>query len=204
MPLVKLTATGVEPIETVWTRLQADDPVPEAGAILVPLARWIEAREALRARTDAVGVWIAAGERVEELASDLTGDLVTLPVVALDFPAFSDGRAYSSARLLRERFGYTGEVRAIGDVLLDQLHHMVRTGFDALDVRAPASGTELTVGDIAAALTRYSLVYQVAHDPRPPVSALRRRLAARAPAGRDTSIAPAGSDASIAPAGGAL
>lgn len=174
MPLVKLTATGIEPVEAVWTRLGAEDAVPATGAVLVPLARWQADKDSLLARADAVGVWLAAGET----ADSLSGDLDRLTVVALDFPAFSDGRAYSTARLLRDRFGYRGELRAIGDVLLDQLIQMVRTGFDALDVKAPVSGAPVTVETIQAALSRYSLVYQVAHDARPPVSALRRRLAA--------------------------
>lgn len=111
----------------------ADIAVP-AGPVLVPLAVWQARREELlpRARTGEVGVWLAAGEDVAGLADDLA----VLAVIALHFPKFTDGRSYSAAALLRNRYGYAGELRAIGEVLRDQFNYMTRCGFDALQPRA--------------------------------------------------------------------
>ena len=93
---------------------------------LVPLALWRADREALRGRAD-VGVWLAPADDAAALADDVAN----LPVIAVDFPSFVDGRGYSTARLLRERYGYRGELRAIGDVQRDQLSYLVQVGFDA-------------------------------------------------------------------------
>jgi uncharacterized protein (DUF934 family) len=105
-------------------------PLP-AGRIVVPLAFWTEHHADLAPRGD-VGVWIAPDDDPAQLAPWLAG----LPLVAVDFPKFTDGRGYSSAFLLRSRLGYTGELRAIGDVLPDQLFYMWRVGFNAFAVRA--------------------------------------------------------------------
>jgi uncharacterized protein (DUF934 family) len=92
----------------------------------VPLALWRAARAALAPRAD-VGVWLAPADDPAELA----GDVDALRLVAIDFPQFTDGRGYSSARLLRERYGYRHELRAIGEVLRDQLFALSEVGFDA-------------------------------------------------------------------------
>ncbi|MGH8629961.1 MAG: DUF934 domain-containing protein [Burkholderiales bacterium] len=102
-----------------------------AGHVLVPLAVWLERHAELNARGE-VGVWLAAGDDPEHVAPWLA----QLPLVAVDFPKFTDGRGYSVAYLLRSRYGYRGELRAIGDVLPDQLFFMRRVGFDAFAVRA--------------------------------------------------------------------
>lgn len=111
----------------------ADIAVP-AGRVLVPLAVWQARREALlaRARSGEVGVWLAAGEDAAALADHLQD----LQVIGLHFPKFTDGRSYSAATLLRKRYGYQGELRAIGEVLRDQFNYMTRCGFDALQPRA--------------------------------------------------------------------
>jgi len=113
-----------------WQRVEGDDPIPAAGPVCVELGRWKSEREVLLARGTPVGVLLRAGEAPEEIA----GDLDRLALVALDFPSFGDGRAYSSARVLREHHGFAGEIRAVGDVLLEQLHLMDRSGFDAFEV----------------------------------------------------------------------
>ncbi|MEJ0067145.1 MAG: DUF934 domain-containing protein [Caulobacteraceae bacterium] len=100
------------------------------------------------------------GDAVEDLAYDLH----RLPVIALSIPKYRDGRAYSAARLLRERYGYTGEIRAVGEVLREQAFQMVRCGFDAFE---PADGS--TPEQWAAAAHRYRHVYQRAADDRVPV-----------------------------------
>jgi len=100
------------------------------GRVIVPLATWLAQQAALIARDD-VGVWLAGTDDPGELAPWLP----VLSLVAVDFPKFTDGRGYSIAYLLRARFGYRGQLRAIGDVLPDQLFFMKRVGFDAFAVR---------------------------------------------------------------------
>ena len=122
-------------IDETWQQLAKDvtlDVIPNCGDIIVPLALWREHAHALKARDGGLGVWLEAGDEVEEIADDLTH----FQVIALEFPAFTDGRHSSSAYLLRTRYGYTGEVRAIGDVLRDQLFALRRVGFDAFALRA--------------------------------------------------------------------
>ena len=102
-----------------------------SGRVIVPLAIWLEQQTGLAARGD-VGVWLAGTDDPAVLAPWIP----LLPLIAIDFPKFTDGRGYSIAYLLRSRFSYRGELRAIGDVLPDQLFYMKRVGFDALAVRA--------------------------------------------------------------------
>src|SRR5687768_6259847 len=109
-------------VDDSWTVLRdatslAD--IPANGAVVVPLGLWLAHRDALLARGD-VGVWLAP----KDDPADLVPDLPALSVVAVDFPKFGDGRGYSIARLLRDRYGYRAELRAIGDVLRDQLYAM--------------------------------------------------------------------------------
>jgi uncharacterized protein (DUF934 family) len=113
-------------------RPAADEPVVlPAGRVIVPLATWLDRQAGLAARGD-IAVWLAGTDDPAKLAPSLP----SLPLIAIDFPKFSDGRGYSIAYLLRSRYGYRGELRAIGDVLPDQLFYMKRVGFDALAVRA--------------------------------------------------------------------
>ena len=90
-------------------------------------------------------------------------------LVALDFPKFRDGRAYSYARLLRERYGFRGELRAVGEVLLEQLFFMLRTGFDAFEIQGPDPS-----GAYRTALADFSVWYQPTGDGRPTAIQLRR------------------------------
>ncbi len=119
-------------VDDTWTLLRdaaGIDAVPTAN-VIVPLSAWLTADQALLARDD-VGVWLAPADDPAQLA----GDVRNLPVIAIDFPKFADGRGYSTARLLRERFGFTGELRAIGDIQRDQLYYLSQVGFDAFVVR---------------------------------------------------------------------
>jgi uncharacterized protein (DUF934 family) len=114
-------------------RTGAGNAQPEefpAGRIVVPLALWLERHAELAARGD-VGVWLAAGDDPAQLAPWIG----QLPLMAVDFPKFTDGRGYTTAYLLRARYGYRGELRAIGDVLPDQLFFLRRVGFDAFALR---------------------------------------------------------------------
>ena len=106
-------------------------PVPQAGDVIVPLTFWLEQREVLRSRAGRLGVWLDSHEEPAAIA----GDLDRFALVAVNFPAFGDGRGYSIARLLRERYGYQGELRAIGEVVRDHLFFMASCGFDAFLLR---------------------------------------------------------------------
>ena len=114
-------------IDDAWQVLRE---IPEGGLpdgkIIVPLNYWLEHRDALRARGD-VGVWLASDQPPVPLADDLA----QLPVIAIDFPLFTDGRGFSYGRTLREQFKFKGEVRAIGQFIRDQLYYLSRCGFDA-------------------------------------------------------------------------
>jgi len=148
-------------VDNQWQRLEADaleNGVPAQGKIIVPLAYWQENRDTLIARGD-VAVWLAPGEEPK----DLEDDLASLPLVAIHFPAFKDGRGYSYARELRTRYNFEGEVRATGDVLRDQLFYMTRCGFNAFEVRADRSIEEALQG-----LKDFSVTYQAdVNEPRP-------------------------------------
>ena len=135
----------------------ADDQAVPPGDVIISLTRFQAEGEALLGEGRAVGVRLESHEEVEALAYDLP----QLAVVALAFPKFGDGRAFSYARLLRERFGYGGEIRAVGDVSRELAGQMVRCGFDAFE---PADGS--TVEDWRKASQRFRHVYQRASDGR--------------------------------------
>ena len=155
-----------------WTVLRLDEGEDAAavaiapGKLVVPLAVW-QAQKALLAGRGQLGVWIAAGERPEVLA----GEFHEFDLVAVDFPVFSDGRGYSIAYNLRMRLGWQGELRAIGDVLRDQLFSMQRVGFDAFATRKDRS-----IHDALLGLAVFSETYQASVDN--PVPLWRRRMAA--------------------------
>jgi len=148
-------------------RIVGDDPwhllrealgeLPDARLIL-PLARWLEDQGEAGAAAGH-GVWLAPEDEVEALLPWLG----VLPLIAVDFPSFRDGRGYSQAYLLRARLGWRGELRAVGDVLRDQLSHMRHCGFDAFAVRADKS-----VEDALKGLAGVSVLYgRSAIEPRP-------------------------------------
>ncbi len=116
--------------ENVWTLLADDAPAPAEGAVVVSLKRWLAEGEALAARASPVGVAVdASADAQAHLA-----ELARRPLVALAFAKFADGRAFSYARLLRDRYGFGGELRAIGDVLIDEIPLMLRCGFNSFEV----------------------------------------------------------------------
>jgi uncharacterized protein (DUF934 family) len=149
--------------------LVADDaPLPDDGAILISAKRFLEDPEAIARRLGKTGVVWPNNRDVD----DLVPYLDRLAVVALVFPTFRDGRAYSQARLLRERFLYRGELRATGQVLRDQFVFMLRAGFDAFEVKKLADAEVF-----AQTTSRYSVFYQPTGDGR--VTALNRRMQLR-------------------------
>ncbi|MBL4832337.1 MAG: DUF934 domain-containing protein [Pseudomonas sp.] len=154
-------------VKETWHLLPADttlEGLSNSDDLIVPLDLWLEHSHALKARDGGLGVWLNSDEEVEAIADDLEH----FQVVALNFPVFSDGRSYSNARLLRDRYGYKGEVRAIGDVLRDQLFLMKRCGFDAYVIREDRNAEEAL-----QSLKDFSEVYQAATDQPQPL--FRRR-----------------------------
>lgn len=149
-----------------WNLLPAEtslDDALKASQPIVPCTLWQAHKEELRT-IDRLGIWLDSHEVVEDIAADLPA----FSLIALNFPVFTDGRSFSNARLLRERYGYAGEVRAIGDVLRDQLLPMLRCGFDAFALRSDRDPQ-----DALLALDEFSVQYQAAWDN--PLPLFRRR-----------------------------
>ena len=142
-----------------WIRARETPGATPAGAsVIVPLAAWREAGAAWRKRSRRVGVLLSPADDPETIA----GDLPELSLVAVEFPAFTDGRGYSIARLLRERHGWRGELRAVGDVLRDQLFYLARVRFDTFELR---DGVDADAA--VAAFRDFSERYQAAADAGP-------------------------------------
>lgn len=158
-----------------WNVLKlADGETPEAvtvptGRQIVPLQVWLTQKTLLSTRSD-IGVWLASDERPEQLKDDAQ----LLPVIAVDFPSFADGRGYSIAYNLRARLGFEGELRAIGDVLRDQLFYMARVGFNAFATRE-----DRAIEDALKGLTDFSDVYQTSWDQKLPLFRRATRPAAQ-------------------------
>ncbi|MCQ9374468.1 DUF934 domain-containing protein [Methyloversatilis sp. XJ19-13] len=143
-----------------------------AGKVLLPLSVWLRRRDELATRADdgEIGVWLDSHEEPAELAESLGGNLNRLPLIGVNFPKFIDGRGYSIAFILRTRFGYRNQLRALGDVLRDQMFFFHRCGFDAYLLRADQQA-ERCIG----ALKDFTTPYQTSTDGQPPV--FRRRAA---------------------------
>ena len=157
-------------VDDAWQLLKlSEEQTPEAIALpdaptLLPLAVWLAHKDEILARKQPVGIWLESNEGPESIANDLKH----FTIIGVNFPKFADGRGYSTARLLRERFAYSGEIRALGDVLRDQLFLLKRCGFDAFAIRQDK--------DIEAALAgfkAFSESYQAAADQPQPL--FRRR-----------------------------
>ena len=161
MPLVE----NGQIVQDRYHYLGDDEPIPERVPVIVPARRFLADSDGLIRRDGSLGVLWPNDRRIAELAP-LLGHLA---LVALQFPKFRDGRAYSQARLLRESYGFRGTLRATGDVLRDQFHFLIRAGFDSFEVKKAADASAF-----AQAASRYSVVYQPSADGRVP--ALRRRV----------------------------
>ena len=164
MPLVK----GGKITDDVFVHVADGAALPDDGAILVPAARLLENPASVLDRKDKIGVIWPNNRDVD----DLVPYLDRLAVVALVFPIFRDGRAYSQARLLRERFSFRGELRATGQVLRDQFVFMLRAGFDSFEVKKQSDAEAF-----AQTVKRYSVFYQPTGDGR--LTALHRRMQLR-------------------------
>ena len=157
-------------VDDAWQLLKlSEEQTPEAIALpdaptLLPLAVWLAHKDEILARKQPVGIWLESNEGTESIANDLKH----FTIIGVNFPKFADGRGYSTARLLRERFAYSGEIRALGDVLRDQLFLLKRCGFDAFAVRQ-----DKDIEAALAGLTAFSESYQTAVDQPQPL--FRRR-----------------------------
>jgi uncharacterized protein (DUF934 family) len=149
-------------VEDKWAFLEDDAPVPPEGAVVAPLKRWLAEREALGSRADPVGVAVEAGADAQAHLPDLA----ERPLVALAFDKFADGRSFSYARLLRDRYGFRGELRAIGDVLIDEIPLMLRCGFDSFDVTNAPTLRALEAGHLPGSPLHYqpASAHEEAHE----------------------------------------
>jgi len=164
MPLVKNGTIATDP----FVHVPDGAELPGDGAVLISTARFLDDPETLLRRAGRLGVIWPNNRDVDELVPYLD----RLAVVALVFPSFRDGRAYSQARLLRERFAYRGELRAAGQVLRDQFVFMLRAGFDAFEVKKDAD-----VAVFSSEIARHTVFYQPTGDGR--LTALHRRMQLR-------------------------
>ncbi len=154
-------------IQDSWRLLEQGSigALPYSGDVIVPLDLWTRERDTLSFRLGRIGVWLKADADPAAIAPDLA----RFEVIAVRFASFTDGRGYSLARLLRERHGYRGELRAIGDVLRDQLYYLSRCGFDAFALRADQNPEQAL-----SAFDDFSEAYQASVERPEPL--FRRRL----------------------------
>lgn len=166
----KLIDTSALVLDNPW-QLQARDATLDsvlgstASHLLVNVALWLEAKEALLASGKQLALWLDSDQPLTLLARD---DLPLVALVALNFPGFMDGRSYSKAVTLRRQYGYTGEIRAIGDVLRDQLFYLKRCGFSTFDLK-----DSVKLEDAQRAFADFSTNYQSTVEE--PLPLFRRR-----------------------------
>lgn len=157
-------ATATEPATaTEGAALSPESVAIPAGKVLVPVQVWKLQRTQLLARLNSqhdIGVWFASDEQAKHLGEDIA----LFSVIGIDFPKFADGRGYSTAYNLRTRFGFKGQLRALGDVLRDQLFFMQRVGFNAFEVRA-----DKNIHDALKSLSDFSSPYQTSVDKKNPL-----------------------------------
>jgi uncharacterized protein (DUF934 family) len=149
--------------EDAYARVADDAALPD-GAVIVSLARFQKDRDALLARNTPVGVKLQSSDNPELLGADIHH----FSLIALEFPKFRDGRAFSWARMLRTRLRFTGEIRAVGDFLYDQVNYQHRVGFDAWEVP-----DHFTIEMFNRALSEMTNVYQPSADGKKTIRQLR-------------------------------
>ena len=153
-------------IEDNWTRLDtvvAEQPIPD-GDLIVPFSFWMQHADTLASRKGNTAVCLNGEDKIQDIANHIG----KFNLIALDFPAFKDGRCYTHARLLRDRYGFKGDLRAVGDVLRDQLFYMKRCGFSSFFIRK-----DKDIEDALKAFKDFTIKYQTAADGALPVYKLR-------------------------------
>ena len=156
-------------VDNIWTLMakpETDVASVEvaAGNIIVPLSVWLAQKNQLQSRND-IGVWLDSDETAEQIGDDAK----KLPLIAVNFPLFMDGRAFSTAKLLRERYGFTGELRAIGNLIRDQLCYLRRCGVNAFAFSNP----DIKLEEAVKSLNDFNEYYQASVDQ--PLPLFRRR-----------------------------
>ena len=152
-------------IEDIWTLAEDNlESLPSTGNVLLSTSQWQQFAGELDQQQVPVGVWLEGNEEIPEFIESL----LKLPVIAIKFPKFVDGRGYSLARLLRERYHYSGELRAIGDIIRDQLYLLKHSGFNAFQL-----SQDIDLEQAAASLTDFSENYQTTNAQ--PIPLFRRR-----------------------------
>ena len=141
--------------EDNWRNLDDEDAISVEESIIVSLKRWQESKDDFSGRNGQLGIRLESNQKPEEISADID----RFDLIALNFPALPDGRAFSYARILRERYGFKGELRATGKVIQDQLFFMHRCGFDAFEL---SEGEDIEKS--IAALSSFSVAYQPAAD----------------------------------------
>jgi len=159
---MSIIKNGVVATDT-WEHLTDDDNIQE-GNIIVSLDRWENEKDMLSKRSGALGIRLEPDQHPESIKDDLH----EFALIAICFPTFMDGRGYSYAKILRDRYGYEGDLRAVGDVLRDQIFYMQRCGFDSYE-----SHSHQDIHDIVKGLQDFSETYQVSADEKQPL--YRRR-----------------------------
>ncbi len=127
-----------------WITIHEGEEISPAGHVIAPLSWWQAERQAFAESHVPIGIRVEPGATIDDFITDLP----RFALIALVIPKFQDGRAYSTARLLRERHGFKGELRAIGEVLIDQIQPMLRCGFDAFEISDPVTKSALEAGRI--------------------------------------------------------
>lgn len=150
---------GKEIVDSDWLRVDHEEALPN-GNVIVPWKRWKAERETLANRENKPAVYLEGDDSARELAPHFDD----VAFIAVDFPKFADGRGYSHARILRDELGYIGELRAIGDILRDQVFYLARCGFDALEIRE-----DKELEDALQGFNDFRETYQAAADTPKPI-----------------------------------
>ena len=151
-------------LEDSWQLLfEVESSLPD-GDVMLPFAYWKEHQSDLEAHSGQVTVFLNGADELD----DVVPHIQQFELIGLQFPAFADGRSYSHARLLRDRYGFSGELRALGDVLRDQLFYMLRCGIDSFALRE-----DKDFEDVMVAFDEFSVTYQTAADGALPIYKVR-------------------------------
>ena len=137
-------------VDDNWTHVSDNDTITP-GDITLSLARWKKEKSALNKHAGKIGIRLSPADPIEDTADDLS----SISLIALEFPAFTDGRSFSQARILRNRYHYKNEIRALGDFMPDQVFYLSRVGVNAFQLKDPAQ-----LDAALATMTDFTVQYQ--------------------------------------------